>query len=212
MFTYLRTIARFTFANSNGFINRAMIVLDDFLEISQFKKLQNIILSADFPWFYIPNVSLPPGSQIEDPLAVETMGYLHTVYDFESENKSFLLEGMEPFISAYEKKFQKINKLLRIRISKKHPRIGFTKDNYNLPHVDLPIPHTTLIYYLNDSDGDTRVFDQFHINDIEPKMFTTKARITPKENRLLKLDGLNYHTASNPFDYDRRIVLNINLI
>lgn len=189
-----------------------MKIIDNFLPHEQFTKIQNLILSADFPWYYIPNVSLPPGSVITDPLAVETYGYLHTVYYYAENSKSFALEVMEPILDAYEKHFGKIEKILRIRLSKKHPKLGFTKENYNLPHVDFNFPHKTLIYYLNDSDGDTRIFDQIYKENVEPEAFTTKALVTPKENRVLKIDGLQYHTASNPFEYDRRIVLNINLI
>ena len=44
----------------------------------------------------------------------------------------------------------------------------------------------------------------------EPDKFTVKDRITPKPNRLLVFDGLDYHTASNPINSDTRFIININ--
>jgi hypothetical protein len=75
-----------------------------------------------------------------------------------------------------------------------------------------------MIYYLNDSDGDTRIFDQefeattnnFGIGHHDT--FTTKHQITPKANRLLWFNGFRYHTASNPINSNRRVILNINLL
>ena len=91
------------------------------------------------------------------------------------------------------------------------PKVGFSKDNYNLPHVDYYFPHTTIIYYLNDSDGDTRMFQEFYSDSgIERSDFIVKELVKPKANRLLIFDGLQYHTASNPFDFSRRVVININ--
>jgi hypothetical protein len=53
-------------------------------------------------------------------------------------------------------------------------------DYYNVPHVDIPMPHKTLIYYVNDSDGDTVIFKErwFGKNDYAAK--TVAKTITPK--------------------------------
>jgi hypothetical protein len=192
-----------------------MIVVDNFLDESNFLTLKSFIESMDFPWFYIPTVSLPPNAIITDPLAKETFGFNHTVYDHETDIKSFFFQSMPLILTTFEEKFEiKIKKLLRIRLGMKHPKIGFSKENYNLPHVDYFYPHGTLIYYINDSDGDTFIFNET-FNDArgEPENFSIQSRVTPKANRMLFLeDGLQYHTASNPIVSDRRIIININFI
>ena len=55
--------------------------------------------------------------------------------------------------------------------------------------------------YLNDSDGDTIIFDE---------NFKIKKRITPKKNRVVIFDGITYHTGCHPCKNDKRIVLNVN--
>jgi len=192
-----------------------MQIIDNFLDDLNFQKFKSFVESPEFPWFYVSHVSLPPGADILDPLAKETFGYNHMVYNHEDNNQSFVFKSMPMILTTIEEKFDvKIKKLLRIRMGMKHPKTGFTDVNYNLPHVDYFSPHSTLIYYINDSDGDTRIFDQEFKEDIgEPNAFTVKCRVTPKANRMLFLkNGLVYHTAANPILFDRRIVLNINLL
>jgi hypothetical protein len=192
-----------------------MQIIDDFLDNVNFQKFKSFVESPEFPWFYVSHVSLPPNAEIIDPLAQETFGYNHMVYNHEDNNKSFVFQSMPLILTTIEEKFKvKIKKLLRIRMGMKHPKLGFTELNYNLPHVDYFIPHTTLIYYINTSDGNTRVFDQEYSDKTgEPNKFTVNSQVTPKENRMLFLkNGLVYHTAANPILSDRRIVLNINLI
>jgi len=194
-------------------------IIDNFLPDLEFAKLQEYILSVNFPWFYCEHVSLPPAENfITDPLAVETDGFHHIFYDKEYDVESFATEYLNNFYKRLEEQlgFTK-NNFIRIRSSMKSPKLGFTSENYNLPHIDYFFPHETLIYYLNDSDGDTRIFDQEFAQtknnwDEEPEKFTTKCRITPKANRLLWIDGFRYHTASNPIESKRRVIININLL
>jgi len=191
-----------------------MQIIDDFLPKSDFEELQTIILSHRFPWFYIEDVSLPPEDRhfVKDDMAKETDGFYHILYDRPTNIESFAHVSLEKFYHKIEGMFGYTKKnLIRSRIGLKMPKVGFSKDNYNLPHVDYYFPHTTIIYYLNDSDGDTRMFQEFYSDSgIERSDFIVKELVKPKANRLLIFDGLQYHTASNPFDFSRRVVININ--
>ena len=66
------------------------------------------------------------------------------------------------------------------------------------------------LYYVNESDGDTWMFNEEFKQFPEPDVFTVKQRISPKPNRLIIFDGLCYHTASNPINSDSRVIININ--
>ena len=105
--------------------------------------------------------------------------------------------------------------IIRVRLGLKFQQQEFTKENYNLPHVDYYYPHDTLLFYLHDTDGDTRIFNEWHTyNDAGiidlPNAFTTQSRVTPKANRLVLINGLQFHTASNPIEHTRRAIININ--
>jgi hypothetical protein len=190
-----------------------MKIIDNFLTEDDFKNLQSYIMSVEFPWYWSPGVSVHPETLkfIKDPLAIETAGLNHVCYNTTYNKKSASYEKMFPLI----KKIFEINgpttKILRIRMSLKYPKKGFTKDNYNIPHTDYNYPHKSLIYYINESDGDTFVFNEYGYNKTF-NTFTVKQRVPPKPNTALILDGAQFHTASNPQEHDCRVIININYI
>jgi hypothetical protein len=196
-------------------MTNGLTIIDDFLDSAHFDELSKIVLGEKFPWFYIENVSLPVEDHVTtDPLAVETAGLNHVALDRDWEVKSFTYQLLQPFFNKLKNKLGYTeDELIRVRFSMKLQKIGYTKDNYNLPHVDYYYPHDTIIFYFNDSDGDTRIFDQW----FDPALgnhetaFTTQTRIPPKANRLVLFKGLQYHTASNPINSSKRVILNINV-
>lgn len=192
-----------------------MRIIDDFLPNVKFDDLSEFVMSNEFPWFYATHVSLPPEDHgIIDPFAVETDGWYHMLYSQDiSYNGMFFDKFMDFFQQLTDVFGYTENDLIRARLGLKTPKIGYKKENYNLPHVDYTYPHDTIIYYLNDSDGDTRIFDEnlSEFKGVEPIKFSVRETVEPKANRLLLLDGLQYHTASNPLEVNRRVVLNVNL-
>ena len=196
-------------------------VIDNFLPTGEFERLQDVILSAEFPWFYIEHVSLDPiDDNIKDQFAVETDGYAHLFYEKETNLTAVTYKVLDDFNNQLENKLGIArDDILRSRASIKHPKIGYTIENYNLPHVDYFTPHLSLIYYVNDSDGDTRIFNEKFTPTpqgmnlgISYDTFTVKDTVEPKANRLLVINGLQYHTASNPIEHKRRVILNINTV
>ena len=65
-------------------------------------------------------------------------------------------------------------------------------------HVDIKVPHTVCLYYVNDCDGDTFFFDN-NRQIVE--------RITPKKGRMVVFDGLTLHASSAP-SKNYRITMN----
>lgn len=82
-------------------------------------------------------------------------------------------------------------------------RIGCLLSNcdlpHNNPHVDFPFPHMVGLYYVNDSDGDTIIWDG-----------DKKESITPKRGRFAVFDGKYYHASACPRNNPTRIVLTFN--
>ena len=68
-------------------------------------------------------------------------------------------------------------------------------------HVDHDFHHLQILTYLNDSDGETILFDKRfdgNNNFIEDGDYPILAKITPKKGRILVFDGSLYHTATPP--------------
>lgn len=72
---------------------------------------------------------------------------------------------------------------------------------HHKPHTDLPYPHLSLIYYVNDSTGDTVFFNEDEIIE----------SVTPKKGRAVLFDGNIMHSAGIP-NTGTRCIVNYNLL
>lgn len=87
------------------------------------------------------------------------------------------------------------------------------KTKKNTIHVNQNVPHLVLLYYVNDSDGDTILYDKT-IDDIPSSVLypdeycdmNITHRVTPKKGRVLIFDGRYYHAPSSPTKSMRCII------
>ena len=70
-----------------------------------------------------------------------------------------------------------------------------------MPHIDMNRPHTTALYYVNTSDGETVFFDENN-NEIR--------REKPEQGKVVIFDGSIYHASSCPTTTTNRMTLNFN--
>jgi len=89
--------------------------------------------------------------------------------------------------------------------------------NVHAPHCDFINEHKTILYYLNESDGDTFFYsNKFKLSDDkkEPyryETFDVSYQNHYRKNSMILFDGHTYHSSSSPMHHDSRIALNINL-
>jgi hypothetical protein len=72
-------------------------------------------------------------------------------------------------------------------------------------HVNRDVPHLVMLYYVNDSDGDTILYDktreEIPLEVLWPDEYCNlniTNRISPKKGRVLFFDGRTYHAPSGP--------------
>ena len=76
----------------------------------------------------------------------------------------------------------------------------YKEENYQPPHVDSPLDtFQSLLYYVNDSDGDTYFFDK-DLNIVDT--------VSPKKNRAIVFPSNMIHAGSNPIKNGVRMVIN----
>ena len=79
------------------------------------------------------------------------------------------------------------------------------------PHIDLDEPHLASIFYVNDSDGNTVIYDQkWNPEQGIKQELTVMQEIEPVANRLIAFDGMHIHTGHNPTKHSNRILINTN--
>ena len=86
-----------------------------------------------------------------------------------------------------------------------------------LPHIDSYVPDSwNVVYYIDDSDGDTVIYNERTLNDydyqkyLEKDQFTVCQSVSPKKGRAVLFKGDMFHTATTP-SKGWRPVVNINI-
>jgi hypothetical protein len=189
------------------------MIIENFLNQEEYEVIKNFVFGPSLRWYYSPHVSLGTHDHhIKDKMAIDTFGFNVEIFDKETQyGDELALSYMVPIMNNIIKINGPDTQFLRIRMGFKTFKHGFNSDNYNLPHIDYHFPHKTFILYMNETDGDTFVFNEVYANE-DLTEFTIKERINPVENRAVILDGYQYHTASNPINHDTRVIININYI
>jgi hypothetical protein len=155
--------------------------------------------------------SLPDGLEI----AENQYGLGSSVF-LESDRSSTdekLYAMLQPMIN-------KIRLLFPIELAVHRVRGGMmtrhSDNKLHIPHSDYHFPHYTFLYYVNDSDGDTFLFNEKvtpFVKGIDyPDNFSLLERFSPKKGSAIIFNGLHYHSSSTPVDHDSRIAININLV
>ena len=148
-------------------------------------------------------------------------GFSHVAYRFNEPNAqpSTLTALLLPLLFSFcEKAGVPFKSLLRIRVGM------FTQNAaggpYHNPHVDFYLPHYNALYYVNDSDGDTFVFNETYdqvsleqsIEYTRDAKFTVARRVSPKKGRIVGFDGRHYHASMHPMKSSHRIAIAFSFV
>jgi hypothetical protein len=184
------------------------IVIDSVKE-----RMKRIFLRDEFEWYYNQStVRIIPEnrSALIDDNTKESIQFTHKLYTdgrFESE----YIEYVQKIMRALEEKEGIVcTTLLRAKCNLVPQDSSFGVDQYHPPHVDLKEANDytyTLIYYVNDSDGDTFLFNEKYGDEFEN--VTIAHRQTPKEGCALLFKSNTYHAGSSPVNNSSRVVINI---
>jgi hypothetical protein len=89
-------------------------------------------------------------------------------------------------------------------------------DFFDIPHIDLMEAaspqnnYWTILYYVNDSDGDTLIFNEKFIGT-PIKNFSLNQRVSPKKGRILMFPSNTMHSGNFPINSSYRLVINLNV-
>lgn len=182
-----------------------VVVYDDFFSKEDFKLFEKeIVQNVNFPWYLASDKTVHNDYNVVNlPNIIEYLQFNHILLEEykQKANSSYyrLFEEKIPYI------LKKLNlkniQIIRAKLNLQTQITNNQPNLHNTPHRDLNFRHNVFILYLNDSDGDTIIFDE---------NFKIKKRITPKKNRVVIFDGITYHTGCHPYKNDKRIVLNVN--
>ena len=188
-----------------------VIIIDDVVNIEIQQSLEKICVSDGFGWIFNPVTAYSehhikehgiPESFLEN--SVDTPLFTHLLWSEYGRNSHYF-NNFVPILDA----IPNINHLHRVKVNLTLPHKDVTSETRSFPHVDyrnVDRDFTTGIYYINDSDGDTYIFNEYfdHAGPL-----TVKQRITPKRGRLILFNGKLLHSGNNPTQ-GVRLIANIN--
>lgn len=200
-----------------------MAIMSDIIEIENFIPVdyQNHILQVmtgmEFPWVFNQHMVSGDAWSLNDPQ--NHAGFNHFFYEQGKFNSQWFNLFYPLVLSITSNANVNFDRLIRMRANLTLSNSAVIED-YHMPHIDSFFPHWNAIYYVNDSDGDTVIFNETNetyssgdddIIRIQQGNFTIKKRVTPKKGKILIFPGKYYHSSSIARTSKFRCVININL-
>ena len=187
--------------------NNDINVYDDFFLEKDFKDFEDhIVYNGDFPWFLAFDSGKTVHNDhniIRSENVIEYLQFIHILFkEGETEPNSDYYKLFEEKIPFIMNKLKLNNiEVLRAKLNLQTQITNNKPHFHNTPHIDAYYKHNVFMLYLNDSDGDT-IFVDDDKNIVK--------RVTPKKNRVVVFNGMNYHAGSHPYKSNKRLVLNVN--
>jgi len=195
-----------------------IIEIENVIPLDYQKHLLDLTTGFNFPW--VLNKNIVSGDDCFADQKNNPAGFNHFFYENNKPTSNFfdIIYPMVMSITSQVKDLP-INRLIRARANLTLANHAPEADQF-MPHIDSFFPHYVAIYYVNDSDGDTIIFNETNdtydsgdtdINKIKTGPFTIKRRVTPKQGKVLLFPGNYYHTASFCKSSKYRCLINMNL-
>jgi Rps23 Pro-64 3,4-dihydroxylase Tpa1-like proline 4-hydroxylase len=181
-----------------------MKIIDNFLPKAYQEALEGLLLNAGFAWYLNQKTASGHDFDIAKETATESPQFTHKFfYDGQSYSNhfNFLMPILHHLMLTEN---VDTTEIMRIKANLNIPVPNYPKGHHYAVHKDYPkdTGHITAIYYVNDSQGDTKFFSPS--GEVIDK-------VSPKKGRLVYFDGDTYHAGCPPKD-NLRCVINFNFM
>ena len=194
-----------------------MKVIDDFIPKNDQDHLENLFLNNKyFPYYYEYNTVIGVEEEAvgnDDDNIIMQPQFVHKLYDCNEIASTAYSDVMNLFCGTGVESLSPE----RIKVNLLQPPFDKTKGKYHIPHVDHGDDgYVSLIYYVNNSDGDTYLFDKTSYDNKSLKHYkervnnlTVEKTVSPKKGRVVIFDSNKFHAGSPPLNHSSRCVLNM---
>ena len=194
-----------------------MKVIDDFIPKNDQDHLENLFLNNKyFPYYYEYNTVIGVEEEAvgnDDDNIIMQPQFVHKLYDCNEISSTAYSDVMNLFCGTGVESLSPE----RIKVNLLQTPFDKTKGKYHIPHVDHGDDgYISLIYYVNNSDGDTYLFDKTSYDNKSLKHYkervnnlTVEKTVSPKKGRVVIFDSNKFHAGSPPLNHSSRCVLNM---
>ena len=192
-----------------------MRVYDDFIPDFYQRALLHHFCLVKFDYSVNCLVPRHPGTIIDPPQPIprHSNGLAAMVYD---ENRVLESESFAIFQPVLTRLHDEVGSFHLVRV-----RFGINVSDglfggVHQPHIDMHDKHHVLLYYVNDSDGDTVLYEQTHDHagprEAVPPTFDVAATVTTRQGRPVVFDGFQYHSSATPIETPARMFINVDFV
>ena len=181
-----------------------IFVFDDIIDKQSQKQIQHILFDK-VRWQFVADVTKPDNKQQRPGFSYHFITDKTNVFDYHTDVLKIIDAACQK-INFKRQECLQGRSFLQLPLNLKDKRL-------DAPHVDADIDHLVVLYYVNDSDGDTVIYENLfegydkvpHFNDL-----VEKKRVTPKAGRVVIFNGKHWHTSNQP-EHNVRAIINYNL-
>lgn len=202
------------------------IIVDDFFSKEDQDKLEDVLLTYPYTTSIgtvyqeykdsLPFLDSLPKFNDNDVIQFESRLFYNGKIQFCKEQEYFFEQIWNPFVKSNIKEIIQSLSTKDLVLDRMKSNIlprqvkGFFGHVHHTPHTDAAVElydNVSCIYYINDSDGPTVLFNEYSFDN--PKKLTLYKKINPKKGRLLAFHSNRYHTSSSPRKNSYRHILNM---
>ena len=192
-----------------------IFVIDNVIPIKAQNQLNDFFLSKKLNWMFYKDIALSEAEIKRKGITKLTPGigaYIKQDYpEFVDES---LLNLVKPIPQrACETIGGECLDIFNVRSFMHFPLEQSLRKEYDNPHIDVRYDHLVVLYYVNDTDGDTFIFDKTmkdYYELPENAELNIVKRVSPKMGRVVVFNGHQYHSSSTPTK-DVRCIINFNV-
>lgn len=194
-----------------------MQIIDDAIPKKYQDFLETLLLNNNhFPYYYESNTVTGLDEELvensDDNIIVQPQ-FVHKFYDC----GEILSTAYDNIMHIFDGTGIESLSPIRLKVNLLHSPFDRSKGIHHIPHIDNDNGnHISFIYYVNDSDGDTYLFDKVldknsPIETYKRKVsnLKIKKRVSPKKGRILIFDSNRFHASSPPLNHPTRCVINM---
>ena len=186
------------------------IIDDEFLTTEEVQEVKDRILDENTPWILTRElVSRDFEFKVDIP-KYKGSQFNHILYIGGKPRSELYDMALEALLTFTRKHRIQVYGITRCKLNMTFPDASSEVEDTQAPHVDHGWPHYVFLYYVNDSDGDTILYnEEYSKNDF--KELSENKRVSPKAGRAVLFDGLDYHSPLAPTS-GYRIVINLTFV
>lgn len=187
--------------------DKNVIEIPNFISLNHQNTLENYVCNSNFKWSYYEGTILKTDIQYTNSCVIEKGLNPPQFSHFVNINHNSNIIFVRPILDSLSTFFNKNLQIMKCKFN----LLTQKKDSlHHYPHSDLDYFDGnvyTALYYINDSDGETYLFNEF-----APKIdnnVSIHKKVVPEKGKILIFDSRRFHASSSPQNCEVRLVLNI---